>query len=526
MIDFLKKRWLLLLLLTVFVILKIPHLSYPYYWDESVPYAPAIRAMYEHGVSLMPDAIETVFSRGHPLFFHAAAASWMKIFGTSHFALHSFALLLSVLLLILVHEAALRLFNGRVAILATVLILLQEIFFVHSSFVLPEVMVALTCFGSMYYYIRERYVLTTLFLTMLFFTKETGLVMGFVLGIDAFIGLFHKQKDIKTSIFRLLSVAIPCLFIGVFFLVQKHILGWYVFPDHTDLIRSDWDSFWYPFRTAVAYEAFYKNYKYYYYLLIAIFSIVAAIKIKNLRYVAVLLPTITFYYCAAPDHQSTFLSSIWYFLIVTFSWFGATYLMCHKSLFANARQRKFIALSAVFIYCFFIFSALNFYTSRYLIPALVPLLLIVAILIDFFVSKTHKALYAGAGLAFMIIGYFAFKNSDNHGDTELGAFDGMDVHSAIVDYMEQHQYYDKQIGSGPYLENAHLSIRDCGFLKKGKTFDHIGWGFTDSTDLIIFDNIENDDRYNDFKKDTNFVLEYRVEKGKVWGEIYRRAEKH
>ena len=91
MTAFVKKYWVLLLVLLVFVIFKIPHLFYPYYWDESWPYAPAIREMLHHGISLMPDAVNPELSRGHPLFFHAIAALWMKIFGSSHFAMHSFS---------------------------------------------------------------------------------------------------------------------------------------------------------------------------------------------------------------------------------------------------------------------------------------------------------------------------------------------------------------------------------------------------------------------------------------------------
>src|SRR5271170_3215814 len=99
MAEFFKNRWVLFLVLIVFILCKIPHLHYPYYWDESWPYAVAIRDMYLHGVSLMPTAIDPELSRGHPLFFHAIAAIWMHIFGNSHISMHSFALTISVLFL-------------------------------------------------------------------------------------------------------------------------------------------------------------------------------------------------------------------------------------------------------------------------------------------------------------------------------------------------------------------------------------------------------------------------------------------
>ena len=98
-----KDRLPLFIILLVFVALKIPHLHYAYFWDESWPYAPALRAMYLHGPGLMPNAIDPELSRGHPLLFHALAATWMKIFGTSHVSLHSFALLISILFLIFIY---------------------------------------------------------------------------------------------------------------------------------------------------------------------------------------------------------------------------------------------------------------------------------------------------------------------------------------------------------------------------------------------------------------------------------------
>src|SRR6185312_16370159 len=108
MLQFLKTRWELLLVLSVFIILKIPALHYPFFADESWSYAPGVKLMYLHGPSLMPNAIDLLYSRGHPLLFYAAAAAWMKIFGVSHIAQHTFSLLISLLLIAAVYEVTLR----------------------------------------------------------------------------------------------------------------------------------------------------------------------------------------------------------------------------------------------------------------------------------------------------------------------------------------------------------------------------------------------------------------------------------
>ena len=193
MADFIKNRWVLFLVLIIFMICKLPSLSYPYYWDESWPYAPAIQAMYHHGISLSPSAIDPELSRGHPLFFHAIAAAWVNIFGSSHLSMHSFALTISLLFLIAIYETGLRLFNQRVAVMGVLLVATQVCFFIQSSFVLFEVLVAFLCFLSIVLYSRDKYFLTALCLCLLFYTKESGLIAGFVLGMHALIGLFNKN---------------------------------------------------------------------------------------------------------------------------------------------------------------------------------------------------------------------------------------------------------------------------------------------------------------------------------------------
>jgi hypothetical protein len=64
----------LFLILLIFTVFKFQHLHYAFFWDESSPYAIAIREMYNHGPSLLPNSINTNLSKGHPLFFHASAA--------------------------------------------------------------------------------------------------------------------------------------------------------------------------------------------------------------------------------------------------------------------------------------------------------------------------------------------------------------------------------------------------------------------------------------------------------------------
>src|SRR5436190_472897 len=89
---------IILCLVIGMVAFKWSYLSLPFFWDEAWPYSTAVHAMYNHGISLIPGSISPSISRGHPLLFYCMAAAWMKLFGTSVFAIHLFALLISVLL--------------------------------------------------------------------------------------------------------------------------------------------------------------------------------------------------------------------------------------------------------------------------------------------------------------------------------------------------------------------------------------------------------------------------------------------
>jgi hypothetical protein len=122
-----------------------------------------------------------------------------------------------------------------------------------------------------------------------------------------------------------------------------------------------------------------------------------------------------------------------------------------------------------------------------------------------------------------LISYFAFKNNNDFGDANLGAFTAMDVQQGVIDYLEQNQDYDKVIGAGSFMEQQHLINPATGYLKTGKVFNKVQWDINTNTDFAIFDNIDNDYRYNEVRKDSSFHLVYKIEKGKVWAEIFENV---
>ena len=518
----LKAAWPLLCILTVFIVCKVPHLYYPFYWDESWSYAPALNAMYHHGISLLPDVMDPELSRGHPLLFHVLAVAWMNVFGTSHFALHSFALATSVLFIATIYLAGAQLYNRRVAVIATLLVTTQEVFFVQSSFLLPEVQVAFFAFLSLCFYVKDKYLLTALCLTALFYTKESGMVMGAVLGIDACILLFNNSNAKKDSIYRLASVVVPCILIALFFIQQKHVRGWYLFPEHTRSILQSWDGFWYSFRMGALRFNFYEHYRYRYFLILLTLAFAAAIKNVSLRFMVIFIPAIVIYYLVDDMHTGRFVSSLSAFIIFIFSVAILLYVLGSDWFFEHIYQRRFIMLSGIFILCFFCFCCINPLTGRYMLAAIIPLLVLTGIFLDIMITYTYNVLSSAVLLSVFIIGYCSFNNDNNCGDIDLCAFDGMDVQANVVNYFEKDIDQHKTIAAGSFLERVHLTSPATGFLHADKVFNNVKWDINDSTDYAIFDNIEPDYRYRILKQKNDFSLVFRTQKGKMWAEVYAK----
>jgi len=517
-----KMRWPLALLLIVFILCKWPHLSYPYYWDESWSYLPALNAMFHHGASLMPNAIAPVLSRGHPLLFHSLATMCTDVFGCSRLALHGFALFLSASLLIAVYEGTLRMFGERTAIISTLLIATQETFFVQSSFLLPEVLVALLSFISLWAHVHNKYLLVALSLTALFYTKETGMVLGALLLADAAIGFIRQDIPFQKRIFSIVAVILPFLFVAFFFALQKLANGWYLFPEHTNLVMLEWGEPWFRFRMCCVKPLFYEDRKYLYYILLLLFAVIAAIRSKTYRLLFILLPgaIIAFFVLVDPQvhwrvgYAGMFVVAVGLFL----------YKFCNWRIFPQASQRRFFVLGTIFIFLFFAVSSMNFFTARYLICATVILLILTGALLDVFITRSaRKWLYYMVLAAIPVICFISFNASHSTGDTQLDAYDAMQVEQATIDYIEQHVPSYALISAGAPLICYHLCDTATGFLRKGHKYTNVDGALHHETQYAIIDNIENNSKLpGQIQQDTTMIMVYRVQCGIAWGEVYER----
>ena len=520
--SFLRTRWVLLLGLIAFVCFKIPQLNFPFYCDEAWVYAPAVKTMALNGPSLMPGSIPDSYSRGHPLFFHFLGAIWIRCFGHSNIAVHAFPLFLSVVFLIALYECCLRLFGKRVAILALLLVGTDVLFFVQSSFLLPEVLVTMLAFLSLYFYSRDHLLFTGLMLAMLFFTKEGGLVFGAVMGIDAIVSFFRRKETLQRRVMRLAAVGIPVLLIGLFFLRQKAVLGWYLFPEHALLIHTDWNTFYKMFQVCLTWTFCGDKACYYLIFFIILLSLTPAVKHRDLRYLFLCLPSAVVYIFSNQyiiEHTG---DVIWMVLFVLF--FAVPfYCVLQLSQGLSIQSRRFLVLAGICFAAYLFYSSLSQPAYRYLLVAIILALVFLAVSINLFVTAAGSYLFYVAAVGIILIGAYGFYSDEGNTDADIESYHAMKVEQNAISYLEKEQAYDKEIAIGCFWALGQFNDTLQGFLSSNRIFSkikHVDAGPT--TDYAIFDNICSGYGYDNMVKNPGFHLAYKTREGQSWTEIYKR----
>ncbi len=431
-----------------------------------------------------------------------------------------------LLFLIALFEGGLRLFGRMIASLLLLLVATRVIFFVQSSFVYPEIMLAFFTFLSFYFYSRDQLLLTSLALFMLFFTKEGGLVFGAVMGVDAMVALFRRQETIKRRLLRLAAVLAPACLIGLFFIIQKAKLGWYVLPEHSGMIKTKWDDYYFMLRRGIYWTFRGDHAMDILVLFIILLSLIPALRLKNARYLFLLPPAVIVWRLADGNATNLCDSQAWVALfLLCFTIPVWCILSLNKAMSAPAR--KFILLSGTGVFLFLFYSSLTEIGYRYLLAAIVLILIFMAVSIGTCITAvaglSNRLFYVAAG-GIILIGAYGFYPNDRTEDAQLGAFHTMNVELHNIAFLEKENAFDKEIAVGCSWEHEWLTDTLHGFLSSGRTFTHtkrlpVG----PQTEYAVFGNAcgERDD-YRLILTDPGFHLVYKTKTGKIWAEIYKR----
>ena len=518
--EAIKSGSILLVILTAFLAATWPHLHYPFFWDESWSYAPGVRLMYDHGPSLMPNAIDTFYSRGHPLFFYASASAWLHLTGGySHFNTHLFALAITFCLLITTYVVTLRLAGRFTALLSVAALMLHVGFFVQATSVMPEMLVALFSLGAVSAFAARRFWLAGISLTLLLLTKESGIVAGFVLGMAALAALLNRRLPRHTKIYALLSVAVPAVLTAAFFLLQKQLLGWYFYPEHTGLISFEWGTFFGKFQQSLSYLLTSEMPRW---LIYSTFTVLLAVALRTRQWQQLLpLLLLGVAYLIGRQKIDFLLSSKLQFGLLTLVLAGSLLFYLGKSL-APAGRKRWVVLITTFTYGYLCFCSLNFFTLRYLLAAIVPITIGLTLLMVRGLEHLHKQAVWIAPVIVATGGFFMFRDDVGIGDMNLQSYNAMRVQEATVRFLEDQKWFGKRIGTGSFQETAHLQKLYTGFLHTQEIFKEVSWAIDRPTEVAVFNNIEPDERRKAVQEDSRFRLVYRIQDGQVWAEVYAR----
>ncbi len=226
---------LFILSLIIFVVLKLPALSLPFYWDELGVYSRSSIYLAQHGLGLLPANLPPDYSRGHPLLFSFIYGLALKLFGISVTTGHAVSLAFSVALIITLYYILCRESEPFIALLSAILLMAQPVFFAQSVFVLPEVVLALFSIWALYAYYNKNLVVFAVVATMAVMVKETAIILPVIaLGYMITIKIFAKREDAEITPKSLLLIFTPWLVFGIFMIAQKIQYGWFLFPLHVN----------------------------------------------------------------------------------------------------------------------------------------------------------------------------------------------------------------------------------------------------------------------------------------------------
>jgi len=394
----LYKYWpigLFVLSLVCFIYSVKPHLDLPFFWDESWVYGPAVRQMAIDGLSMLPDGIALSLSRGHPLLFHNIYGLWLQVFGNTIFNAHLFSLLVSIIFLCSLFYIAKKWTNQVGALLSSLYIMLQQVFIAQACLVLPEILLSLFLIWGTYFFVEKKWLGYILIMCSAFWIKESTLAFYGTLILISSIIFLKNLQTYKQLIYTLL----PGLSFVLFLILNQITFGWILFPEHTDLIAFD-------------------------------------IK-TNLNKLKEIASNLIIY-------KNTILYSSVMFV-------GAIYLGIQNQ-WKKLTNRKTQTLVLLMIF-YIIFSSLNFFTVRYILPILVfPVLLS----IYYSLSWQPKWFY-GVHLfilAIFIWSLFFQKNEDEIRDVNISYVSYVSLKKQVVHYLETQDAYDQDIRSGFLIYNA------------------------------------------------------------------------
>lgn len=504
-------------------IFKYPYFELPYFSDELWVYGPSLRKMGNNFPSLIPTALNIDEHWGHPLMYFFIGSIWCLLFGTSIVSTHVFAAITSTLLLLVIYYIAKKIFNRQLAFFTVLILASQSIFLGQYNLVLPEIMLTLFMFISLYAYINHKTLLYIVSGACLVLIKETGvLFIGAILLWHFFKNVYYK-KNYKLSLKSVklyIVLVLPLLFIVIHLLMLRYFYGWFIMPERIGHFTFTWEIYYDRIRDAFYYVFINQGRKPITLILfVALILFYQKIKIwkRVLLFIFVFsLVKIFFNYWKLP--------TIFPMVIVPICVLVLTKFLFWDNYKVSKEKGSFIGVLTLFIFIYILFSASQFDSLRYLL-CIIPMILILV----FYVVQTNidffkKWLIPILSCVILVSSITYIVKDQKFGDDTLNYKDVCLVNLQAVNYLEEKKYYNEDIKTS-FLFKHQLVNQLAGYLSSSKYFMAVDSyknedSKYDEKSIYIFSNADLPSFYNRIKESNQFQLEKKMIQGLIWVEIY------
>lgn len=440
---------------------KIPHLGLPYSWDEAWSYIPAIQQMADQGPTLLPSKTDIYLTKGHPLLFYFLISGWISLFSETILVVRILPFFLSLLLLISVHYLFRKNISLPVANTAVLLTVVQSLFLAQASLVLPEILLTLLLILSLHFFLQKKWVMYAIMASLMALTKETGLVFAWG------FGLFYLLENRNRILHRKTGIIVAVLFVPAMVYVIHLMLhyishGTFFFGEHLDYLSLDLEKLLRVLRSSTA----------------ILFTLYGRNVISGIVIIALIL-----------------------------------------MIFRRKKIEHMRLISLLFLMTFLLilFSMVNFYTYRYILPAFPLFAGIAAIITGQAFGNTRKWFVPLIILMISVPLYFSVTKKGRY-DIDFGYAEFLPVHLEMVHFCEKQGWYDRKIAAG---FNMVVALRDpgIGYLTQKRGFQVLHLPDIGDAELVILDSTDDMTTLPEEYRQ-RYTLVRRFTKGKHWGEIY------
>lgn len=184
------------------LILHLPFLRLPYYWDEAGYYIPAALDFMRHGLLIPRDTLPT----GHtPLVMAYLGAVW-RLFGFSEVVTRAAMILIAAATVTTTYTLGRRVAGREAGLWAAALLALSPLFFAQSSLVFLDLTAALFTTLALLFALERRWAAFALTVSLAVLSKETAVVA--LLAVWALMLVRRREREIRAWAFSIVPIVL------------------------------------------------------------------------------------------------------------------------------------------------------------------------------------------------------------------------------------------------------------------------------------------------------------------------------